>query len=44
MTEEKKPKEDLRPYRPGPLTVLQLLALVAILGLVLTWVVKHFFK
>lgn len=36
-------KEDLRAYRSGPLTVLQLMALIAVLGLLLTWVIKHFF-
>lgn len=36
-------KDDLRAYRSGPLTVLELMAVIAILGLLLTWVTKHYF-
>lgn len=37
----KKNENDLREYRTGKLTVLQLMSLLAILGIVLTWVLQH---
>lgn len=40
---QKKDKEDLRAYRTGRLKVLELLAVVAVAGFILTWIVKHFF-
>ena len=42
--EEKKKKEDLRAYRTGPLTVLELMAVLAVLGVLLAWVLHRFFS
>jgi hypothetical protein len=41
MTEKR--KEDLRAYRPGRLTILQLMFVLAMLGLVSTYVLHRFF-
>jgi hypothetical protein len=34
-------KDDLRNYRAGPFSTLQWMAMLAILGLVLTWMGQH---
>lgn len=41
--EKKNKKDDLRSYRTGPLTVLELMAVIAIIGGLLTWVISRFF-
>ncbi len=41
--EKKNRKENLRSYRTGPLTVLQLMLVIAILGGLITWLLSHFF-
>lgn len=35
-------KEDLKDYRRGKLTILELMTVLAALGILLTWVLKHF--
>lgn len=35
-------KSDLRAYRIGPLTLLELMTVLAVLGLLLTWIWQKF--
>lgn len=37
-------REALKAERPGPLTVLQLMAVLAVLGIVATIVLRHYFS
>lgn len=39
----KNEKDDLRQYRLGGLTVLQLMPTLAIVGLLSAWILRHFF-
>ena len=41
--QKKTDENDLRAYRNGPLTVLQLMGVLAVLGLLAAWVLQRFF-
>ena len=38
----KPPVDDLQQYRHGPFTVLGLMVVLALLGIAITWVLRHF--
>ena len=41
--QEKNDKNDMRAYRTGSFTVLQWMAILALTGVVVTWLLQHFF-
>ena len=40
--QKKNENKELRAYRMGPLTMLQLMIVLAVLGVLLTWVLRQF--
>lgn len=42
-SKDKKDKDDLHSYRPGALTVIQLMTVLAVLGFLVTCLLRYFF-